>query len=57
MPVGTGAPAAAKRSVLRRVRGKQEDRLAAQNRAFYSVLRGWLLSDPDGLLAYLRGQV
>jgi hypothetical protein len=55
IPVGTGGPAEVKRSVLRRVRGKQEDRLAAQNRAFYSVLRGWLLSDPDGLLAYLRG--
>jgi hypothetical protein len=55
LPVGTGAAASLKRSVLRRVRGSQEQRLAAENRAFYSLLRGWLLSDPDGLIAYLRG--
>jgi hypothetical protein len=55
VPVGTGAVAAAKRSALRRVRGGQEHRLAEENRAFYSLLRAWLLSDPDGLIAYLRG--
>ena len=56
VPVGAGAPADVKRSLLRAARGRQEDRLAAQNRAFYSVLRDWLLADPDGLLAYLRGE-
>ncbi len=55
VPVGTGAAATAKRSVLRRVRGGQEQRLADENRAFYTLLREWLLSDPDGLIAYLRG--
>jgi hypothetical protein len=55
LPVGTGAAATAKRRVLRGVRGRREDRLAAGNRAVYSLLRGWLLSDPDGLIAYLRG--
>jgi hypothetical protein len=57
LPVGAGAPADAKRALLRRVRGRKEDRLAAQNRDFYAVLRAWLLSDPDGLLAYLRGEM
>jgi hypothetical protein len=55
LPVGTGAAARAKRSVLHRVRANPEARLAEQNRAFYSVLRAWLLSDPDSLLDYLRG--
>jgi len=55
LPVGSGAPARLKRSVLHRARGKKEQQLSAQNRATYTVLRSWLLSDPDGLLAYLRG--
>jgi hypothetical protein len=55
VPVGTGAVAQAKRRTLARVRGKRERQLAARNRATYDVLRSWLLSDPDGLLAYLRG--
>jgi len=54
LPLGAGAPADAKRALLRRLRAAPEARLAAQNRDFYSVLRGWLLTDPDGLLAYLR---
>lgn len=55
LPVGQGTPAKLKRAVLHRVRAKKEAQLTAQNRASYSLLRGWLLSDPDGLLAYLRG--
>jgi hypothetical protein len=55
LPVGGGAPARAKRSVLHRARGKKEQELSAQNRAIYTVLRSWLLSDSDGLVAYLRG--
>jgi hypothetical protein len=55
VPVGTGSVARMKRRALTRVRGKREAQLAAQNRAAYDVLRSWLLSDPDGLLAYLRG--
>jgi hypothetical protein len=54
LPVGTGTTAKVKRSVLRAARGRREQRLAAENRAVYSLLRGWLLSDPDGLIAYLR---
>ncbi len=56
LPVGGGAAARMKRSVLHRARGRKEQQLSAQNRATYSVLRSWLLSDPDGLLAYLRGE-
>ena len=56
LPVGTGAPARLKRSVLHRARGRKEQQLSAQNRATFTVLRSWLLSDSDGLLAYLRGE-
>jgi hypothetical protein len=55
VPVGTGAVAQAKRRTLQQLRGRREAQLAARNRATYDVLRSWLLSDPDGLLAYLRG--
>jgi hypothetical protein len=55
LPVPSGSPAKIKRSVLQRARGRQESRLAAQNRAIFTLLENWLLSDPDGLLAYLRG--
>lgn len=55
IPVGRGGAATLKRDTLTRLRGKQESRLAEQNRAAYDVLRSWLLTDPDDLLAYLRG--
>ncbi len=55
VPVGQGAAAKAKRSVLHRVRGKQEAQLAAQNREVYLTFRARLLADPDVLLAELRG--
>ncbi len=55
LPVGSGAPARVKRSVLQRARSKKEQELSATNRSTYTVLRSWLLADPDGLLAYLRG--
>jgi hypothetical protein len=55
VPVGSGAVAQAKKRTLQQLRGRREAQLAARNRATYSVLRSWLLSDPDGLLAYLRG--
>jgi hypothetical protein len=55
VPVGTGAVAQAKRRTLQQLRGRREAQLAARNRATYTVLRSWLLTDPDGLLAYLRG--
>ncbi|MGZ4678243.1 MAG: hypothetical protein ACXVKA_04040 [Acidimicrobiia bacterium] len=56
LPVGSGAVANMKRSVLHRLRGKKEDELAEQNRSVFTLLRGWVLSDPDGLIATLRGQ-
>jgi hypothetical protein len=55
VPVGSGSVARMKRGALTRVRAKREAQLAAQNRATYDVLRSWLLSDPEGLFAYLRG--
>lgn len=55
LPVGHGTTADVKRAVLHRVRGRKETRLTARNRALYTLLRSWLLSDPDAFLAYLRG--
>lgn len=56
LPVGAGALAHAKRAALTKVRARREAELARQNRATYQVLRRWLLTDPDGLFAYLRGE-
>jgi hypothetical protein len=55
IPVGQGATAKVKRSVLQRARGRSEAELAARNREVFSSLRARLLDDPDGLLALLRG--
>jgi hypothetical protein len=45
----------AKKHVLRRLRFETEDRFTIQNKSIYALLRNWLFSDPEGMLAYLRG--
>jgi hypothetical protein len=55
LPVGSGTAASMKRSVLRTVRGRSEAQLAAANREIFSELRTRLLTDPDALIASLRG--
>jgi hypothetical protein len=55
IPVRGETAVRVKRAVLRRLRGSAEARLAARNRDTYALLRGWLFSDPDGLVAFLRG--
>jgi hypothetical protein len=55
IPVGQGATAKVKRSVLHAARGKSEAELAARNREVFTSLRTRLLDDPDGLIAFLRG--
>jgi hypothetical protein len=56
LPVGHGAAAKAKRSVLTRARAKAEAEIGARNRVVYASLREQLLADPDALLARLRGE-
>jgi hypothetical protein len=56
LPVGSGAAASLKKSVLRTVRGRPEAELAAVNREVFSTLRTQLLTDPDALIASLRGR-
>jgi hypothetical protein len=56
LPVGSGRVAGVKRSVLHAVRGQTENELAARNDVIYAQLRDQLLSDPDRLIATLRGR-
>jgi hypothetical protein len=55
IPVPSGRVTQVKQAALKRARRSREAALAAQNRAAYEVLRTWLLEDPDGLFAHLRG--
>ena len=55
LPVRGARAVRAQRAVLRRLRGSTEARLAARNRETYALLRGWLFSDPDGFVTFLRG--
>ena len=55
VPVRSERAVRVQRAALRRLRGSTEARLAARNRETYALLRGWLFSDPDGFIAFLRG--
>lgn len=44
-----------KRRMFHSVRAKAETRLTARNREVYTILRDWLIEDPESLFAYLRG--
>ncbi len=55
LPVRGRRAVGMQRAALRRLRGSTEARLAARNREIYELLRGWLFSDPDGFVAFLRG--
>ena len=41
---------------LQRIRAGAEARMASNNRAIYSLLREWLVTDPESMFAYLLGQ-
>ncbi len=56
LPAPGAALGAAKRRVIRAVRGPAERRMAEHNRVAYSSLREQLFSDPDRLFATLRGR-
>ena len=46
-----------KHDLLGRVRGGAERAIKERNRVAYDLAREWLLTDADGLVAYLRGDV
>lgn len=56
MPVGHGRLRTAKKATLARIRRPAARRLIEANRAAGLDARAWLLRDPDGLFAHLRGE-
>lgn len=50
-----GALQRAQGAMLHRLRGDVEDFVLQRNREAYAALERYLISDPDGMIAYLRG--
>jgi hypothetical protein len=55
IPVGTGALLTARKMLTRAMRGDVEDLLLISNQATFDALFRYLVSDPEGFIAYLRG--
>lgn len=55
LPVGRGRARDAKKALVRGIRSPAERRLQAANQHVATRAREWLLADPDGLIAHLRG--
>lgn len=56
LPVGDGRLRTAKKAVLAKIRRPAAGRLIEANRSAGLAARAWLLRDPDGLFAHLRGE-
>src|SRR5262249_51149544 len=56
VPVPVPSLARRKRKLVERVRARSEQQIKASNREAFFELRAWLIEDPDGLFAHLRGE-